>query len=112
MRMIHAGLTMVGLLGLFACAPTPAPVPAPPPPVMVEAPPPRPMPARPPKDHCGAWELQSLIGRPKTEIPVPVDPTKRRVSCSTCPVTMDYRQDRLNIIFDARTGIITDVKCG
>lgn len=43
---------------------------------------------------------------------VPTDPTKRRVACTTCPVTMDYRPDRLNIFFDAETGIIKEVKCG
>jgi hypothetical protein len=43
---------------------------------------------------------------------VPVDVSKRRVTCTTCPVTMDFREDRLNIFFDAETGIIKEVKCG
>ncbi|MBI1407576.1 MAG: peptidase inhibitor I78 [Caulobacter sp.] len=111
MRRMGVAMMTVGLSGLFACAPTPPPAP-PPAPVVSAKPPPLPMPARPPKDHCGAWELQHLVGRPKTDIPVPVDPSKRRVVCNTCPVTMDYRQDRLNIVFDARTGIVTEVKCG
>jgi hypothetical protein len=27
-------------------------------------------------------------------------------------VTLDYREDRLNIIFDADTGTVLEVKCG
>ncbi|NBB17065.1 hypothetical protein GVN21_16995 [Caulobacter sp. SLTY] len=103
-------LAAVGMMGLFACAtPEPAPAPAPPPPPKAEAPPPPP-PA--PRDTCGAGELQYLVGRPKSEIPIPVDPSKRRVACTTCPVTMDYRADRLNIFFDADTGVVKEVKCG
>jgi hypothetical protein len=43
---------------------------------------------------------------------VPVNVSNRRVTCTTCPVTMDFREDRLNIFFDADTGIIKEVKCG
>lgn len=71
-----------------------------------------PLPHPPPKDACGADELKWLIGRNRSEIPVPTDPGNRRVVCSTCPVTMDYRAERLNILFDAETGIVTEVKCG
>ncbi len=62
--------------------------------------------------RCEATDLAYLIGRSRTEIPVPVDPSHRRVSCTTCPVTMDYMPDRTDILFDARTGLITEVKCG
>lgn len=111
MKPIRTALSMAGLLALFACAsPTEAPAPQPAP--QIETPAPTPMPARPPKDMCGAYEMQHLVGRPKTEIPIPVDPTKRRVACTSCPVTMDYRPDRLNFFFDADTGIIKEVKCG
>jgi hypothetical protein len=110
MTAIRMTLAAVGMMGLFACAtPEPAPAPAPPPPPKIEAPPPPP-PA--PADTCGAKPLQYLVGRPKSEIPIPVDPSKRRVACTTCPVTMDYRADRLNIFFDADTGVIKEVKCG
>lgn len=61
---------------------------------------------------CEAPSLAYLVGRPKTDIPVPVDPSRRRVSCATCPVTQDYRPDRTNIIFDQTTGLVTAVKCG
>lgn len=74
-------------------------------------PPPTPAPSRP-KDSCGASDLAYLVGKTRTAIPVPIDPTKRRVTCTTCPVTMDYRADRLNILFDSETGIIKEVKCG
>ncbi len=63
-------------------------------------------------DTCGAAALQGLVGRPKTEIPVATTPGNRRVSCTTCPVTMDYRPERLNIVFDEETGIVKTVKCG
>lgn len=79
-----------------------------------EAPPAaRPAPEPPPlKDACGAAEAKNLVGRPRTEIPVPLDPSRQRVACTTCPVTQDYRPDRLNFFFDAQTGIIKEVRCG
>ncbi len=66
----------------------------------------------PVRDSCGAWELQSLIGKPRSQIPAPVYPDRRRVACTTCPVTQDFRPDRLNIFFDAETGIVKDLTCG
>lgn len=108
--MVRVGVSVLGLMALFACAtPEPEPAPAPPPPPAAEAPPP---PPAEPADTCGAKPLQYLIGKSKNELPVPVDPTKRRVTCSTCAVTMDYNPERLNIVFDLDTGIITQVKCG
>jgi hypothetical protein len=61
---------------------------------------------------CEAPSLAYLIGKPRTNIPVPVDPSKRRVSCTTCPVTEDYRPERTDILFDQTTGLVTAVKCG
>jgi hypothetical protein len=116
-------LALGAALAATACAPTEVPppppragVPAPPPQSLPVAPPPivRPPPpvkAEPP-DTCGARDLQYLVGRPKTEIPVPVNPRNRRVTCTTCPVTMDYSPQRLNIFFDQATGIVREVKCG
>jgi hypothetical protein len=63
-------------------------------------------------DQCGAGALMSLIGRPRSEIPVPVDPSKRRVVCAGGLVTEDYVPDRVTIRFDAETGIVKSVKCG
>jgi hypothetical protein len=110
-KMIRTVLATLVLASLAACAPTSSPAPVAERPVAT-APPPMPMPVREPKDSCGAREMQSLVGKPRTEIPVPVNPANRRVSCTTCPVTMDYRPERLNIIFDAKSGLVTEVKCG
>lgn len=85
--------------------------PEPPPVIVVPPPPPPPLIALPP-DTCGARPLQYLVGRPRTEIPVPVDTSNRRVTCATCPITRDLREDRLNIFYDADSGIIEEVKCG
>jgi len=64
------------------------------------------------KDQCGAAAFQGLVGRPRSEVPVPLVPAKQRVTCTTCPVTLDYSPDRLNFFFDAETGIIKEVRCG
>ena len=65
-----------------------------------------------PTSTCEAASLAWLVGHPRSDIPVPVDPSHRRVYCSTCMVTMDYLPDRTDIVFDEKTGIITEVKCG
>ncbi|MDD3837395.1 MAG: peptidase inhibitor I78 [Phenylobacterium sp.] len=105
MRAKLAAWVLAGLL--VGCA-----SPAPPPPPPVEAPPPPPPAPPPPPDLCGASEHQHLVGRPRTEIPVPVDPSSQRVACTTCPMTMDYHPRRLNFLFDATTGLIREIKCG
>ncbi len=75
-----------------------------------------PAPVAPPpsalQSRCEAAHLAYLVGKPRTAIPVPVDLSNRRVSCTTCPVTQDYQPDRTDILFDAQTGLITEVKCG
>ncbi len=63
-------------------------------------------------DVCKAGEMQHLVGKPKTDIPVPVDVVNRRVTCTTCPVTQDYSPYRLNIFFNEQTGVIEQVRCG
>lgn len=99
-------------LALAACSSSPTEVtPAPAPyPANVAAPAPAPSLAS--RDQCGAAELQDLVGKLRTEIPVPIDPTKQRVACTTCPVTMDFSPQRLNFFFDAATGVIKEVRCG
>ena len=69
-----------------------------------------PLPATEPQ--CDAAALTYLIGKLRTEIPVPVEPARRRVYCSSCIITEDYVPDRTDIVFDSQTGIITEVKCG
>jgi hypothetical protein len=109
----RGGLIAAPLLVLAACASEPASPTAPPPaPLPAEAPP---QPAAPPSsnsDQCGAAEAQALVGRPRSEIPVPVLPSLQRVACTTCAVTMDYSPRRLNFFYDAETGIVKEVKCG
>jgi hypothetical protein len=110
-------LVVVGLaLFLVSCssgAPTPAPMPAPTTPT---APPAIALPATPlatsDKDQCGLKDAQAFVGKKRTDLPAPVDPSRWRVACTTCPVTMDYRPDRLNILFNPDTGVIQQVKCG
>ncbi len=63
-------------------------------------------------DQCGAAQAQALVGRPRTLIPVPVDPRRQRVACTTCPVTEDFDPTRLNFLFDAQSGLIRQVRCG
>jgi hypothetical protein len=108
---------------IAACAaPEPAPKPAPPapapmpaaavaPPAAPAAPAPPPTPA-PSADACGASTLQYLIGKPHTDIPAPVYPSRRRVVCSTCVMTQDRQSDRQTIQFSAQTGLVTSVTCG
>jgi len=121
-------LSMAGALGLAigvgSCAapppgtpgpPTPAPAAAAPTPV-----PPTPAPAPPrisqaPRsgiDGCGAVALKYLVGRPRTEIPIPLEPGRRRVLCATCPIEHDYDSRRQTILYDERTGVVTSVTCG
>lgn len=67
---------------------------------------------RPVADECGAGGLQTLVGQPRTEIPVPVEITNRRVTCTDCPLTEDYSASRLNILFNRETGLVERVYCG
>jgi hypothetical protein len=104
--LLAASLALV----LTACSSTSSQVTPPPaPPPIASRPPPAPEPVR---DQCGAAQLQGLVGRPRSEIPIPIDPTKQRVACTTCPVTMDFSPQRLNFFFDAATGIIKEIRCG
>jgi len=66
----------------------------------------------PTTDLCKAGDLQWLVGKPKTDIPVPVEVVNRRVTCTTCPVTEDYSPHRLNIFFNEQTEIVEQVRCG
>ncbi len=115
---ICAGLA---ILSLAACgtdmAPTPEykpPVSSPQPyaPVAKPVTPPPPVYKPVSNDLCGSETLQYLVGKMRTEIPVPLDPGKRRVVCSNCVITQDFRSERQTITFDSVTGLITSVKCG
>ncbi len=111
---VRRALLLGGILVLAACATEPPPPPPPPPLPVISAPPPPPPPSppAPPADSCGASDLQGLVGRPRTEIPIPLNPSLRRVVCSTCPMTQDYNPRRQTILFDAQSGLVTSVRCG
>lgn len=97
---------------LAACAPVDAPRQDRTSPPAVSLPPPPPPPPPEPPDYCGARALEYLIGQHRSQIPVPIDLSSRRVTCTTCPVTQDYSPYRVNILFDQDTGIVQEVKCG
>jgi hypothetical protein len=108
--LVGAGAALLSVSGSSA-PPAPAPMP---PPTTPTAPPAiaLPKPPEPEKDQCGLKEAMGFVGKNRTELPAPVDPSRWRVACTTCPVTMDYRPDRLNILFNPDTGVVQQVKCG
>ena len=116
-RLILTGVLLA--LGA-ACAPQPPPQPprappspyATPTPYVTAKPSSQPEPPATSADACGAAAHAYLVGKPKTEIPIPVNPAQRRVACTTCPVTDDLDPSRLNIFYDERTNLITEVRCG
>ncbi len=100
-----AGACVAALALLVGTQAPNAPLLAPPPPA-VNAP------AVAPPSTCDAPSLAYLVGHMKSEIPVPVFPAKRRVICDSCEISQDFRPERTNILFDANTGVITQVTCG
>jgi len=94
--------------------PKPAPETSPPPAngMEVSQAPAAPTPPRVQNDTCGANALAYLIGKSRTELPIPTDLSRRRVVCTTCVVTQDYRPDRLTILYDQQTGIVKELRCG
>ena len=96
MRILMLSLAAAGLLS--ACAPTSGSDPATPP---MDGP-----------RACKADQYQRLVGTNRSQLPAaPVGETWR-VTCTTCPMTMDYNPRRLNITFDQASGVIREVKCG
>jgi hypothetical protein len=109
---------MAAFLAMGACGSPSPPVPPPPEQATAATPAaPRPAPPvspRPPPklSDCGASALQYLVGKPHTDIPVPVNPGMRRVVCSTCMITQDYVESRQTITYDTQSGLVTSVRCG
>lgn len=96
MRLLIMSLAAAGLLS--ACAPTTGSEPATPP---MDGP-----------TACKADQYQRLVGTNRSQLPQTPAGETWRVSCTTCPVTMDYNPARLNIVYDEATGVIRQVKCG
>lgn len=62
--------------------------------------------------QCRADHYQRFIGRHRSELPPRPAGATWRVTCTTCPVTMDYNPGRLNILYEESSGVIREVKCG
>lgn len=60
--------------------------------------------------RCDAEDAASLVGSHIGAVTFPPD-ANVRIACTTCPLTRDYRPDRLTILFDEDTGIIQSVRC-
>ncbi len=99
MNILSLALAATAGLALAACAPLDDGGPSPTPPQ--DGP-----------DQCKAAQYQRYIGRNRSELPPRPSGEVWRVTCTTCPVTMDYSPGRLNILFDEATGVIREVKCG
>lgn len=98
MKILSLSLAATALMAA-ACAP-------------VDAGDPVPMPPGDGPGQCKADQYQSFVGRNRSELPSRPADEVWRVTCTTCPVTMDYSPRRLNILFDEGTGVIREVKCG
>ena len=61
---------------------------------------------------CKVEDYQSYVGRNRSTIPTAPAGQTFRVLCTTCPATMDYRENRVNFVFDEATNTVKDVKCG
>jgi len=98
MKLLSFGFGAASLL-VAACAPVGAVDPAPTPPDEGA-------------NQCKADQYQRFVGRNRSELPARPADEVWRVTCTTCPVTMDYSPRRLNILFEQSTGVIREVKCG
>jgi hypothetical protein len=65
----------------------------------------------PETDTCDAQRYVRLIGRPSDMPGMPEASGKLRYIHPDTPVTMDYREDRLNMVIGA-DGRVTELKCG
>ena len=93
MRMILPLLAVAAIAA--GCAPTPSPE----------------TPGTPGAQRCDALTSQSLIGSHVGAVDF-APGANVRIACTTCPVTMDYNPNRLNLFFVEETGIIERVTCG
>ncbi|WP_312598968.1 hemolysin [Brevundimonas sp.] len=99
MKIIVSTLLAAGALALSACAPTQTTTP----PTSG---------SEPAFKACKVEDYQSYVGRNRSTIPSAPTGQTFRILCTTCPATMDYRENRVNFVFDEATNIVKDVKCG
>lgn len=62
--------------------------------------------------QCKADRYQQYIGRNRSELPAKPADANWRVVCSTCAMTMDFHEERMNVVYDQNTNVITRVFCG
>lgn len=99
MKIIVSTLLAAGVFALSACAPTQTTTP-------------HTSGSETAFKACKVEDYQSYVGRNRSTIPTAPAGQTFRVLCTTCPATMDYRENRVNFVFDEATNIVKDVKCG
>lgn len=65
-----------------------------------------------PAGECGAADYQWLVGEKRSRIPEQPEGATWRVTCTECPVTMDYSPSRMNIFYDQQTEVVETIRCG
>lgn len=61
---------------------------------------------------CKVEDYQAYVGRNRSAVPSAPEGQTFRVLCTTCMATMDYRENRVNFVYDEASGVIQQVKCG
>ena len=61
---------------------------------------------------CKVEDYQAYVGRNRSTVASAPQGQNFRVLCTTCAATMDYRENRVNFVFDEASGVIQQVKCG
>ena len=98
MKIILSTLLAAGALAVSACAPLQIAEPGPGSDTGFKA--------------CKVSDYQSYVGRNRSTIPTAPAGQTFRVLCTTCAATMDYRENRVNFVYDEATTIVREVKCG
>jgi len=62
-------------------------------------------------DACRASEWQRYVGEPLSSLPPAPEGMILRTYCTTCAKTDDLRQDRINVVFEQSTQVITEIAC-
>lgn len=106
-RVLKSALCVATVLALAACQSPPAGTPSEP----VAA---GEIPALPAaeQDTCQAASHRALLGSNYKQAPTAPPGKVYRVVCTTCPMTMDFNPQRLNIIYDEKSGLIRRLTCG